>query len=104
MPARTGPAIGGTITPLQSVRNYMLRFLKNRTAERGDSLQYAGLGHLEEGVMAVLWERGESSVRDVAQKLQQRVGPFLAGFEMQCLAVDAAMLAKLASDDDRVGV
>jgi len=71
MPARTGPAIGGTITPLQSVRNYMLRFLKNRTAERGDSLQYAGLGHLEEGVMAVLWERGESSVRDVTQKLQR---------------------------------
>ncbi|MGA3189796.1 MAG: BlaI/MecI/CopY family transcriptional regulator [Bryobacteraceae bacterium] len=29
----------------------------------------AALGHLESGVMDILWSRGESNVRDVAEKL-----------------------------------
>src|ERR1700742_2394846 len=43
----------------------MIRLFKDR---QGPSL---GLGHLEVTVMEVLWSCGESSVRDVVQKLQR---------------------------------
>jgi len=45
----------------------MLRFLKNGNS--AGALQRILLGRLEIGVMEILWQRGESSVRDVIEKL-----------------------------------
>jgi predicted transcriptional regulator len=47
----------------------MIRFFKNRGADGNEHLARLSLGHLEIGVMEILWTRGESSVRDVSQKL-----------------------------------
>jgi predicted transcriptional regulator len=44
----------------------MIRFLKRRNPDPVPSLE---LGHLETTVMEILWARGESSVRDVIEKL-----------------------------------
>ena len=49
----------------------MIRFLKNRLAERSEPLRPLALGPLELGVMEILWSRGESSVRDVAPRLDR---------------------------------
>lgn len=49
----------------------MIRLFKNREAEREDHAQRSSLGRLELSVMEILWSRGESSVRDVAQKLSR---------------------------------
>jgi len=46
----------------------MIRFLRSRLAD-GDGAP--ALGHLENTVMEILWDRGESNVRDVAQKLDR---------------------------------
>ncbi|HEV2298122.1 MAG TPA: BlaI/MecI/CopY family transcriptional regulator [Candidatus Acidoferrales bacterium] len=50
----------------------MIRLFKNREAERDQRTQHSPLGRLELGVMEILWSsRGESSVRDVVQKLNR---------------------------------
>ncbi|HXN63793.1 MAG TPA: BlaI/MecI/CopY family transcriptional regulator [Candidatus Acidoferrales bacterium] len=55
----------------ERMTSHMAHFFRDRMLERGDSPQPANLGPLEEGVMDVLWTRGESSVRDVAQKIER---------------------------------
>lgn len=47
----------------------MIRFLKNRIADRSELVQQSVLGRLEISVMEILWARGESSVRDVVERL-----------------------------------
>ena len=47
----------------------MLRFLKDRLGRRGE--RPLALGHLEIRVMEILWKSGESSVHDVAGKLDR---------------------------------
>jgi len=47
----------------------MIRFLKNRFSAGGNASQSPTLGTLEFELMEILWSRGESTVRDVAQKL-----------------------------------
>jgi predicted transcriptional regulator len=49
----------------------MIRFLKNRTARRNDTAPQLLLGRLEFEIMQILWSRGESNVRDVAQRLDR---------------------------------
>ena len=49
----------------------MIRFLKNRVARAGQAEQHFSLGRLEFRLMEILWECGESNVRDVAQKLDR---------------------------------
>jgi predicted transcriptional regulator len=49
----------------------MLRFWKNRGANRMDGNAISSLGHLEESVMEVLWANGESNVRAVADHLER---------------------------------
>ena len=51
----------------------MLRFFKERLTGRGNSAhgRVPELGHLEEGVMNVVWSLGEVNVRDVAAKLER---------------------------------
>jgi predicted transcriptional regulator len=41
--------------------------------ESGDEQRRATLGRLEENIMRVLWNRGESNVRDVTQSLPRRL-------------------------------
>lgn len=55
-------------------RNYlkdMIGFFKTRDSEHEKRAQRSSLGRLELGVMEILWSRGESSVRDVVQKLHR---------------------------------
>jgi predicted transcriptional regulator len=47
----------------------MIRFLKNRFSAAGNSSQSPTLGTLEFELMEILWSCGESTVRDVVQKL-----------------------------------
>ena len=47
----------------------MIRFLKNRFSAGGNSPQSPALGTLEFELMEILWSSGESTVRDVVQKL-----------------------------------
>jgi predicted transcriptional regulator len=49
----------------------MVRFLKDRIAGPNEPAQQAALGRLEVSVMEILWVRGESSVRDVVQRLDR---------------------------------
>jgi len=49
----------------------MIRFLKNRFFAGGNASQSATLGVLEFELMEILWSRGESTVRDVVQKLSR---------------------------------
>jgi predicted transcriptional regulator len=49
----------------------MIRFLKNRIARAGPAAQQLSLGRLEFRLMQILWSRGESNVRDVAQELDR---------------------------------
>src|SRR6267378_4612551 len=49
----------------------MLRFLKNRIAPSSSAVQQFSLGRLEFELMEILWSRGESNVRDVAQHLRR---------------------------------
>jgi predicted transcriptional regulator len=49
----------------------MIRFLKNRFSAGGDAGQSPTLGVLEFELMEILWSRGESTVRDVVQKLSR---------------------------------
>ncbi|HLW99488.1 MAG TPA: BlaI/MecI/CopY family transcriptional regulator [Candidatus Acidoferrales bacterium] len=51
--------------------NAMFRFWKTRSFSRRESPAPASLGPLEENVMEILWARGESSVREVIQKLER---------------------------------
>src|ERR1035438_8100877 len=48
----------------------MMRFLKSITVEQTPPSQ-PPLGHLEATVMDLLWERGESNVHDVVQRLNR---------------------------------
>src|ERR1017187_7359968 len=48
----------------------MMRFLKSITVEQTPPSQ-PPLGHLETTVMDLLWERGESNVHDVVQRLDR---------------------------------
>ena len=47
----------------------MIHFLKKRDANRESHGAPSTLGRLESRVMEILWERGESSVREVAGRL-----------------------------------
>jgi predicted transcriptional regulator len=49
----------------------MIRFLKDRIARAGQAGQKLSLGRLESDLMQILWARGESNVRDVAEKLDR---------------------------------
>src|SRR5882762_3976091 len=49
----------------------MLRFFKNRIAPSSSAVQQFSLGRLEFELMEILWSRGESNVRDVAQHLRR---------------------------------
>jgi predicted transcriptional regulator len=49
----------------------MIRFLKNSEADGSEPIQQWDLGHLEIRVMEILWQRGESSVRSVVQRLDR---------------------------------
>jgi predicted transcriptional regulator len=49
----------------------MLRLLKNRVTGSNQPLPQSSLGRLELGVMEILWIWGESSVRDLVQKLDR---------------------------------
>jgi predicted transcriptional regulator len=51
----------------------MIRFLKNRITKFREPRQQSALGPLEISVMEILWERGESDVRSVVQKLDRRL-------------------------------
>jgi predicted transcriptional regulator len=50
----------------------MIRFLKGRIGHQNPALP-STLGHLESAVMEILWERGESNVHDVVQRLGRPV-------------------------------
>ncbi len=49
----------------------MIRFLKNRITHPNQAVQQLSLGRLEFDLMQILWSRGESNVRDVAQQLSR---------------------------------
>ena len=49
----------------------MIRFFKNRFARPSQADAQLSLGRLEFDLMQILWTRGESNVRDVAQHLQR---------------------------------
>jgi len=49
----------------------MIRFLKNRIARSSQDSRQLSLGRLEFDLMQILWSRGESNVRDVAQHLDR---------------------------------
>jgi predicted transcriptional regulator len=49
----------------------MIRFLKNRLTRGVNASQSPALGSLEFELMEILWSRGESTVRDVVQKLSR---------------------------------
>jgi predicted transcriptional regulator len=49
----------------------MFRSLKNRAYGRGEPARQSALGRLEVSVMEILWAQGESSVRDVTQRLDR---------------------------------
>jgi len=49
----------------------VIRFLKSRFARHGAHREALALGTLEFELMEILWSRGESSVRDVVQKLSR---------------------------------
>jgi predicted transcriptional regulator len=48
----------------------MIRLLKRRDAAR-NPIGLSGLGHLEIEVMEILWERGESNVHQVVERLKR---------------------------------
>jgi predicted transcriptional regulator len=58
---------------IKSAHKTMIRFLKNRFTRFREPLQQSALGPLEISIMEVLWGRGESNVRDVAEKLDRRL-------------------------------
>ncbi|HEV2388525.1 MAG TPA: BlaI/MecI/CopY family transcriptional regulator [Candidatus Acidoferrales bacterium] len=49
----------------------MTRFFKDRSGNNAEQAPRSALGGLEISVMGVLWERGESSVRDVVERLSR---------------------------------
>ncbi len=49
----------------------MFRLSKNQVVKHPTEASLAALGHLEFGVMEILWELGESSVRDVRGRLNR---------------------------------
>ena len=49
----------------------MFRLSKNQVVKHPTEASLAALGHLEFGVMEILWELGESSVRDVRERLNR---------------------------------
>jgi predicted transcriptional regulator len=49
----------------------MIRFLKNHGQREGQDVQQVVLGSLELELMGILWSHGESSVREVAAKLDR---------------------------------
>ena len=49
----------------------MIGFFKNRFSRSGNPGQSSTLGTLEFELMEILWSRGESTVRDVVQKLSR---------------------------------
>jgi predicted transcriptional regulator len=50
----------------------MIRFLKDRAGRR-NPVSPLTLGHLESAVMEILWERGDSNVHDVVERLGRPV-------------------------------
>jgi predicted transcriptional regulator len=59
-----------TVTRVRNLSRFSWRF---RTSQRIDPAPAHALGPLEIAVMGILWECGESSVRDVSQKLDRRL-------------------------------
>jgi len=51
----------------------MISFLKNRISRFHEPHRQLALGPLEISVMEILWERGESKVHDVVEKLDRRL-------------------------------
>ncbi len=51
----------------------MIRFLKTRFGQEGLFGRQFSLGSLEVEVMQIVWARGESSVRDVFEKIERRL-------------------------------
>jgi predicted transcriptional regulator len=51
----------------------MIHFLKNRLTKFQKAQPQSTLGPLEISVMEILWERGESNVREVVEKLDRRL-------------------------------
>jgi predicted transcriptional regulator len=49
----------------------MIRFLKNRIAQRSETASPAPLGRLEFELMQILWSRGKCNVREVVQHLDR---------------------------------
>jgi predicted transcriptional regulator len=49
----------------------MFNFWKARSTTKSAMPALSSLGHLEEGVMEVLWDHGDSSVRNVVDRLQR---------------------------------
>jgi predicted transcriptional regulator len=51
----------------------MIRFIKNRIAKIREPQPPSALGPLEISTMEILWQRGESNVRDVVERLERRL-------------------------------
>jgi predicted transcriptional regulator len=51
----------------------MFSYLKNRITKFREQLPQSALGPLEISIMEILWEQGESNVRDVVGKLGRRL-------------------------------
>ncbi|HWO31788.1 MAG TPA: BlaI/MecI/CopY family transcriptional regulator [Candidatus Acidoferrum sp.] len=49
----------------------MFRLSKTQVAKHPEEAWFAALGHLEFNLMEILWDVGESSVRDVRQRLNR---------------------------------
>jgi predicted transcriptional regulator len=49
----------------------MMRFFKNGLRRQSESREQVSLGRLELELMQILWSRGESNVREVAQSLER---------------------------------
>ena len=51
----------------------MIHFVRNHFGRQSGTEQRFALGHLERNVMDILWSRGASSVRDVAQGMDRQL-------------------------------
>ena len=68
-----GDDFRGRVQKTKPEYSTVIRFLKNRLTKFREPLQQSALGPLEISIMDVLWERGESNVRDVVENLDRRL-------------------------------
>ena len=67
-----GPPVAALHLPREVLtRDHMFNLWKTRPTTKGANPALPSLGHLEEGVMEVLWTNGDSSVRDVVDTLER---------------------------------